>query len=203
MVESRMAAIRLNYDYRCPYTAVVHDTVLDALDAGADWDIAFEPFSLGQAHVADGQLPIWERPDDDSGLEALQVSVVVRDRFPDAFLAVHRGIFAIRFTDAKPLSRPNIDAVLRTAGLEPDDVWPHIDDGSALSTVRDEHTAQVKELEVWGVPTFMIDDQAVFVRLTERSDGDGALATRRIQRVLDLIEDEPVLNEYKHTSIDH
>lgn len=201
MVERHMPAFRLNFDYRCPYTAVVHDTVLDALEAGAEWDVTFEPFSLGQAHVEDGQLPIWERPDDDSGLDALQVSVVVRDRFPDAFRAVHRGLFAIRFTHAKPLDRPNIDAVLRAAGVEPDDVWAHVDDGSALITVRDEHTAQVKELEVWGVPTFMADDQAVFVRLTERSDGDGALATRRIQRVLDLIDEEPVLNEYKHTSI--
>ena len=196
-----MSAFRLNYDYRCPYTAIVHDTVLDALEAGADWDVTFEPFSLGQAHVAEGELPIWERPDDDSGLVALRVSVVVRDRFPDAFRAVHRGIFAIRFTDGKPLTRTNLDGVLRDAGLDPAEVWTHVDDGTALLTVRDEHTAQVKELEVWGVPTFMVGDQAIFVRLTERSDGDGALATRRIQRLLDLIDDEPVLNEYKHTSI--
>ena len=198
-----MSAFRLNYDYRCPFTAIVHDTVLDALDAGADWDVTFEPFSLGQAHVGEGELPIWERPDDDSGLDALQVSVVVRDRFPDAFRAVHRGIFAIRFTDGKPLTRPNLDDALRAAGLDPADVWPHVDDGTALVTVRDEHTAQVKEHEVWGVPTFVVGDQAVFVRLTERSDGDGELATRRIERVLDLIDDEPVLNEYKHTSLQH
>ena len=128
---------------------------------------------------------------------------MVRDRFPDAFRAVHRGIFAIRFTDGKQLTRSNLDVVLRSAGLDPTEVWPHVDDGTALITVRDEHTNQVKELDVWGVPTFMVDDQAVFVRLTERSDGDGALATRRVQRLLDLVDDEPVLNEYKHTSTNH
>lgn len=197
-----MRSFRLNYDYRCPFTAVVHDTVLDALDNGAEWDVDFQPFSLGQVHVSDGETPIWERPEDDTGLDALQVSVVVRDRFPEAFRAVHRGIFAIRFTDGKLLTRNNLDAVLEAAGVDPAAVWPVVDSGAALATVRDEHTAQDSELDVWGVPTFMVDDQAVFVRLTERSNGDGDLATRRIERVLDLIDDEPVLNEFKHTTIE-
>ena len=56
---------------------------------------------------------------------------------------------------------------------------------------------------MWGVPTFMVGDDAVFVRLTERSDGDGDLAKHRIEQVLDLIADEPVLNEFKHTSLNH
>jgi hypothetical protein len=43
-------------------------------------------------------------------------------------------------------------------------------------------------------------DRAVFVRLLEQSDGDLAVATRTIERVLDLIE-WPILNEFKHTNI--
>lgn len=198
-----MTSFRLNYDYRCPWTAVVHDTVMDGLAAGADWDVRFEPFSLGQVHVGDGETPIWERPDDDSGLEALQVSVVVRDEHPDAFLAVHRGLFALRHHEGVQLDRPNITRVLGDADLDAESVWRVVDDGTALATVRDEHTAQVDDLEVWGVPTFMIGDQAVFIRLLERAEGDGALAIERVQRVLDLVVGDPNLNEFKHTSLQH
>jgi hypothetical protein len=53
---------------------------------------------------------------------------------------------------------------------------------------------------VWGDPTFIVGDRSVFVRLLEQSEGDVAVATRTIERVLDLIE-WPILNEFKHTSI--
>lgn len=198
-----MKHFRLNYDYRCPWTAIVHDTVLDGLEAHADWDVRFEPFSLGQVHVADGGVPIWDRPQDDSGLDALQVSVVVRDEHPDAFAQVHRALFALRHLQGEQLDRPHIDSALTGAGLDPEAIWPLVDDGSALATVRDEHTRQVKDLEVWGVPTFMIDDRAVFVRFMERSDGDGALAIRRVEGVLEMIENDANLNEFKHTSLAH
>jgi len=199
-----MPSFRLNYDYRCPWTAVVHDTVLDGLDAGADWDVRFEPFSLGQVHVPDGGVPIWDRPADDSGMEALQVSVIVRDDHPQHFAAVHRDLFALRHSRGEQLDRPHIDTVLTNAGLDPTVIWPRVDDGSALAVVRDEHTTQVKDLEVWGVPTFMIGDRAVFVRFMERSNGDGQLAIRRIDRVLEMIEDDGAnLNEFKHTSLEH
>lgn len=203
VVVTAMGSFRLNYDYRCPWTAIVHDTVLDGLAAGADWNVRFEPFSLGQVHVPDGGIPIWDRPADDSGLEALQVSVVVRDDHPEAFLAVHRGLFALRHVRGEQLDRPHIDTVLTDAGLTPAQIWPRIDDGSALAVVRDEHTTQVKDLDVWGVPTFMIGGRAVFVRFMERSDGDGDLAIRRVNRVLESIIDDANLNEFKHTSLEH
>ena len=73
----------LTYDYRCPYARIVHDHVVTGLRAGADWDVTFLPFSLGQAHVEEGQTPIWERPADDTGLLALQASIAVRDTQPE------------------------------------------------------------------------------------------------------------------------
>ena len=53
---------------------------------------------------------------------------------------------------------------------------------------------------MWGVPTFIVGDAAVFVRLLELPGDDGAVAVRTIERVLDQIE-WPILNEFKHTSI--
>ena len=198
-----MQSFRLNYDYRCPWTAIVHDTVLDGLAAGADWDVRFEPFSLGQVHVEPGDIPIWDHPQDDSGLEALQASIVVRDTVPEAFLDVHRGLFALRHLKGEHLDRAHIDEVLREAGVDPTSIWGCVDDGSALATVSEEHTRQEVEHEVWGVPTFIVGDQAVFVRFLERSNGDGSLAITRVNRVLEAINDDRNLNEFKHTSLGH
>ena len=65
--------------------------MVTGLRAGADWDVTFLPFSLGQAHVEEGETPVWERPDEDSGLLALQASIAVRDTQPDHFLDVHHA----------------------------------------------------------------------------------------------------------------
>ena len=75
-------AFEITYDYRCPFARNAHEHVLDALEAGAEWDVTFVPFSLGQVHVTEGQPDVWDDPDSETGLLALQASVVVRDKFP-------------------------------------------------------------------------------------------------------------------------
>ena len=57
------------------------------------------------------------------------------------------------------------------------------------------------QLDVFGVPTFIVGDDAVFVRLMSRPEGDAALATRTVQGVLDLFETMPDLNEFKYTKL--
>jgi 2-hydroxychromene-2-carboxylate isomerase len=191
----------LTFDYRCPYARIVHDHVVTGLRAGADWDVTFLPFSLGQAHVEEGQTPIWERPADDTGLLALQASVAVRDTQPERFLDVHHALFEHRHAAAGQLTeRDVLSTVLAAAGADVDAVWAEVDTGRPLATVEKEHTAYVESHDVWGVPTFIVDDAAVFVRLLELPDGDGAVATASIERILDQVE-WPILNEFKHTSI--
>jgi hypothetical protein len=51
------------------------------------------------------------------------------------------------------------------------------------------------------VPTFVLGDAAVFVRIMDRPGDDAAHATRSIQRIVDLLVDAPELNEFKHTSL--
>jgi hypothetical protein len=58
----------------------------------------------------------------------------------------------------------------------------------------------VNSHEVWGVPTFVVDDKAVFVRLLRTAEDDGALAIATIERILENIA-WPILNEFKHTSV--
>ena len=54
---------------------------------------------------------------------------------------------------------------------------------------------------MFGVPTFIVGDQAVFVRLMTRPKGDAELARSTIEHVVQLIVDHPELNEFKHTSV--
>lgn len=69
--------------------------------------------------------------------------------------------------------------------------------------LREEHSRAAADHDVWGVPTFIAGDQAVFVRLMEPPAGDRDLAVRTVERVLDLVGGWPQLNEFKHTSIPH
>lgn len=197
-----MTEFAVNWDYRCPFARNAHEHLIEGLRAGAGWDVRFVPFSLGQVHVQEGEPDIWVRPQDDRGLLALQAGVVVRDKFPDRFLDVHEALFALRHDEGKHLEDPDeVRRVLEDKGVDADAVFAEIDSGAALEKVRSEHTATAEELDAWGVPTFMQGDRAVFVRLMERPQGDGEVAKRTIERVLDLLGDFPQLNEFKHTSL--
>jgi hypothetical protein len=192
----------VTWDYRCPFARIVHDHVVTGLEAGADWDVTFVPFSLGQVHVEEGETDIWERPQDDSGLLALQAGTVVRDTHPDQFLAVHRGLFDARHLEGAKLDDPAVvQAVLDANGVDGATVLATVAEGAALETVRKEHEAVVASHDVWGVPTFLVGDQATFVRLMRTPDGDGELARSSIERIIDLVGGWPDLNEFKHTSI--
>ncbi|MGA1543003.1 MAG: hypothetical protein ACO38D_11060, partial [Ilumatobacteraceae bacterium] len=82
----------ITWDYRCPYGRIAHDHVVTGLRAGADWDVTFLPFCLGQSHVEPGMPDVWDAPETDSGILALQVAVAVRDQQPHAFLDLHHAL---------------------------------------------------------------------------------------------------------------
>ncbi len=191
----------LTWDYRCPFARNGHEHVVAALRAGAPWDVRFVAFSLGQVHVAEGETDIWDRPQDDSGLLALQAGVVVRDQLPERFLDVHEALFALRHDHGGHLRDEGaLRETLAGVGVDADLVFDAIATGDPLLTVRQEHEAAVKEHAVFGVPTFIVGDRASFVRIMDRPAGDGAHGQRTIERILDLLA-WPELNEFKHTSI--
>jgi hypothetical protein len=197
-----MTDFAVTWDYRCPFARNAHEHLIEGLRAGADWNVRFVPFSLGQVHVAEGEPDVWVRPESDSGLLALRAGVVVRDRFPDRFLDVHEALFALRHDEGRHLEdESEVRRVLTEQGVDADAVFAEIATGAPLETVRHEHTAAADDNDVWGVPTFVSGDKAVFVRLMERPQGDGELARRTIDRVVDLLDGFPELNEFKHTSL--
>lgn len=192
----------INWDYRCPYARNANEHVVAALADGADWDVQFLAFSLDQTHVADGQPPVWDNPDRYPGLLANEAGIVVRDRQSDKFLAVHQALFAARHDQSRDLrDRAVLAEVLAGAGVDPSSVFEAIDDGWPLETFRKEHETAVDDLQVFGVPTFIVGRGAVFVRLLNRPEGDAAVAKKTIERVVQLIGDFPDLNEFKYSSI--
>ncbi|WCO65925.1 DsbA family protein [Iamia majanohamensis] len=197
-----MTAFAVTWDYRCPFARNAHEHVLAGLADGAGWDVTFVPFSLGQVHVEEGQAPIWDRPEEDSGLTALQVGVHVRDTAPEAFRAVHHDLFAARHDHGCDLrDRDVLAKVLADHGLDADAALAAVDDGSLLATIRAEHEAAASTHDVWGVPTFVLGDHAAFVRLMDRPGDDGAHARATVDRVVGLLADAPTINEFKHTSL--
>ena len=192
----------VNWDYRCPFARNAHEHLLAGLQAGADWDVRFLVFSLEQSHVEEGGTPVWEEPDRHPGLIANLAGVVVRDRSPEAFPGVHAALFSARHDQALDLrERALVAKVLDEAGVDSSAVLKEVDEGWPLEVLKAEHTDAVDRLKAFGVPTFMSDDDAVFVRLMDRPAGNGKLAISTIERVLDLMNGWPELNEFKHTAV--
>lgn len=191
----------LTYDYRCPFARLVHDHVVEGLRSGADWNVTFLPFCLGQAHVEEGDVDIWDRPDDDSGLLALQLSISLRDNQPASFLDFHQNMFNHRHNGGGSLrDSATLSALMEKSGADPVAAFADVETGRPLSVIKDEHTKYVRSHQVWGTPTFVVDDKAIFVRLLDHAHGDAARAKATVDRILDDI-DWPILNEFKHTSV--
>jgi hypothetical protein len=91
--------------------------------------------------------------------------------------------------------------VVTASGLDASAVFAEVDDGWPLDTLRKEHESSVAEHHAFGVPTFVAEGKASFVRFTNRPGGNAALATATIDRVVDLLTGWPELNEFKQTSI--
>ena len=124
----------------------------------------------------------------------------MRDTQPDVFLDVHDALFEHRHAAGGQIKdRADLTPVLSAAGADVEALWAEVDSGRPLATIEKEHMSYVDSHTVWGVPTFVVGDAAVFVRLLELPR-DGADAVRTIDRLLDQVE-WPILNELKHTSI--
>ncbi len=199
-----MKPFAVTWDYRCPFARNAHEHLVAALADGAEWDVTFLPFSLSQVHVPEGGTPVWDDPARAPDLLSLAAGVVVRDQYPDRFLDAHMALFAARHDEGLDLRVPDaVAGVLDGVGLPGNKIVVEAGTAVPQQEIRRAHEQAVSELDVFGVPTFVVDDRAVFVRLMNRPNGDAALARRTIQGVLDLFDTMPDLNEFKHTSLSH
>jgi hypothetical protein len=189
--------IAVSFDYRCPFARNAHEAVVTALRNGADLDVRFLPFSLDQAHVEEGEPPVWERQPSEwgTGVTALLYGIAVRDHFPERFFDFHLAAFAARHDHGKKLGREDVvREAVAAAGLDVDAVAEEAWSGRPLKTLAAEHSEQLERWNAFGVPTFIEGDEAVFIRFMERNRVDD------LERALDLL-DWTRFNEFKRTQI--
>jgi hypothetical protein len=187
----------VTFDYRCPFARNAHEAVVTGLREGRDWDVRFVPFSLDQVHVEEGEPPVWEREPDawGTGVLALLWGIAVRDSFADRFFDWHVAAFSARHDEGQKIAHESVmREVTAKVGLDADAVGAEVASGGPLEKLAAEHTEAVKRWDVFGVPTFIVDDRAVFLRVMERDHPDD------VDRTLDLLGWRE-LNEFKLTRI--
>jgi hypothetical protein len=187
----------VTFDYRCPFARNGHTSVVAGLRAGREWDVTFLPFSLDQVHVEEGEVPVWDRDPAEwgTGVSSLCWGIAVRDEFPDKFLGWHLAAFSARHEQGAQIAKEAVLAEIATSvGLDPAAIAAEVATGRPLKTLAQSHSEAVKNHAVFGVPTFIVGDRAVFVRLMDRDNAAD------VDRVLDLLEWSD-LNEFKHTSV--
>lgn len=172
--------------------------------AGDEWQVRWLGFSLNQTKVTEGELDVWDDPEMASTRLAVEVGIAVRDHHPEAFPAVHRALFAARHDEGLDIREHDVVAkVVIAAGLDADEVFNEVLGCGPRDVFRAEHEAAVADHKVFGVPTVIAGDRAVFIRLLDRPGDDAEEARRTVERCLDLVTGWPNLNEFKHTTIPH
>jgi hypothetical protein len=197
-----MGRFALTHDYLCPFARNAAEVVVRALEAGEPFEVDFRAFSLSQVHLEEGEAPVWEPgAEPRSGVLALQWGLAVRDELPERFPAVHLALFAARHDQGRDLNDPEVLAeAVDSAGVDPDEVAKLVAGGAPAAALAADHTWGADTARVFGVPTFVTDRRAVFVRLMDRPDTPAA-ARATLDRVLAMVEDWPDLNEFKATAI--
>ncbi|CAN5833595.1 hypothetical protein BH23ACT5_BH23ACT5_04250 [soil metagenome] len=184
----------ITFDYLCPFARNAHEAVLDGLGGGFEWKVTFRPFSLSQAHVEEGQPEVFgdlTAP----GIRALHWSLAVRDAQPERFGEAHVALFAARHDHGLDISDETVLAsALEDAGVDVYAAAALESSGGPARTLAAEHAEGVEMWGVFGVPTFVKDDVATFVRFMERGNVD------HLVQVLDLLGWHG-LNEFKRTRV--
>ena len=189
-----MRRFAITHDYLCPFARNAAEVVVRALETGAPFQPEFRAFSLSQVHLADGEPPVWQPgAEPRSGVQALQWGLAVRDELPERFPAVHLALFAARHDQGRDLNDPEVlAAAVASAGVDPDEVDKLVASGGPAEALAADHTWAVDTARVFGVPTFVTGQRAVFVRLMDRP-GSAAAARSTLDRGLGLDEDWPHL----------
>ena len=188
----------VTFDYLCPFARNAAVAVVAGVRSGKDWRFRFVPFSLSEVHLEDGEPHVWERDPGDgtaSGVAALAWGIAVRDSFPEHFIDYHLASFAARHDRGLDINSPAVLAgVAESVGLDAEAVARAVDSGEPLDRLAAEHTEAVERWRVFGVPTFIEGDAAVFVRMMGRGPVED------LERVLDILS-WTNLNEFKRTVV--
>jgi protein-disulfide isomerase-like protein with CxxC motif len=191
----------LSFDYRCPFAKNIHLHVIEALRAGADFEVNFAPWSLSQGSLDDGELDVWNDPAYDADLISLAAAVSVRDQQSEYFLDAHEALFRARHDRAiRLVTLDEISNVLAPLGVDMARVAADVASRRPHDVIAASHK-EFERFEAFGVPTFVVNDDATFVRYMSEPQGDPAQSVELITALLAMMTNRPDLNEFKHTQL--
>jgi len=198
---ARMNAFELSFDYRCPFAKNIHLHVVTALKAGADFNVTFTPWTLSQGHRAEESTDVWNNPEFDNDLLALAAGISVRDLQTEHFLDAHEALFRARHERAiRLVTIEEIATVLEPLGVDMATVVDDIDSRRPHGVIGASHE-QYDRYEAFGVPTFVVDGDATFVRYMTPPTDDAQASIDLVNSLVTLMATQPELNEFKHTRL--
>ena len=104
-------------------------------------------------------------------------------------------MFAARHEEGKQLQDEDVlKEAVASAGLDADAVAEEAWSGRPLKTLQVEHTECVEQYGVFGVPTFLEDGQAAFVRFMDRGNVED------LERMLEFLTWSS-MNEFKRPRV--
>lgn len=196
-----MQSFKLSYDYRCPFAKNIHLHAVAALRAGADLSIEFSPWTMSQGYRDEGAPDVWADPSKDADLLALAVSVSIRDQQPEHFLDAHEALFRGRHEQGLALkSWADIEAALATTNVDLEAVRRDVD-ARRPHAVIGATFREFEGYEAFGVPTFVVNGDATFVRYMRAPSDDDQASAKLFDSLLTLMSSEVDLNEFKHTKV--
>jgi predicted DsbA family dithiol-disulfide isomerase len=191
----------LSYDYRCPFAKNIHLHAITAIRAGADFSVNFVPWTMSQGYKTPSAPDVWDDPARDAEHLSLAVSTSIRDLQPEHFLDAHEALFRARHEHSiRLVTLEEIDAVLVPLGVDMGLVRDDLDSRRPHKVIG-ESFREFEHYEAFGVPTFVVDGDATFVRYMTVPGDDAGQSIKVIESIITLIALEPELNEFKHTRV--
>jgi hypothetical protein len=196
-----MLSFQVSYDYRCPFAKNIHLHLITALRASADFDVTFVPWTMSQGYRAAGAPDVWDDPTRDEELLALAVSTSIRDLQPEYFLDAHEVLFRARHERAiRLVTNDEISGVLSSTGVDVAQVFDDVDSRRPHKVIG-ESFREFDRYEAFGVPTFVVGNDATFVRYMTPPNTDAQASITLIESLVHLMGNESALNEFKHTKV--
>jgi hypothetical protein len=196
-----MQSFDLSFDYRCPFAKNIHLHVITALRAGADFDVTFAPWSLSQGGRNDGAPDVWNDPAYDADLISLASAISVRDEQSEYFLDAHEALFRARHDRAiRLVTLDEISNVLAPLGVDMAKVAADVASRRPHDVIAASHK-EFERFEAFGVPTFVVNDDATFVRYMSEPSEDPEASVELINSLLDMMTNRSDINEFKHTRL--
>jgi hypothetical protein len=183
---------RCYFDYTCAYSFRVWRWLGGQVrPLRPDLELEWVGFSLKEANRADGESVFAEVGDPRLSVVALALAAAARERGGERF---HDGAFSAFHSGGPRVTRDDLLALAVRDGVDVDRFWR--ERRVWIDRVASEHSAAVQRWGVFGTPTLVIDDEAVYLKIGE-VPADERQGVRLWEAVETLAVQHPDLVEIK------